>query len=105
MHDEYLIDTPLVRVFIETTRKTIATGTSVAAALDALRPAFGALLADQGWLPPDFQQPVAQSGMGGGIASWLIYRSGAEDLSLFSLVVPPGSATPIHNHLAWGLVG
>jgi len=26
-------------------------------------------------------------------------------LSLFSLVVPPGAMTPVHDHLAWGLVG
>ena len=26
-------------------------------------------------------------------------------LSLFSLVVPPGAVTPVHDHLAWGLVG
>ena len=26
-------------------------------------------------------------------------------LSLFSLVVPSGSETPVHDHLAWGLVG
>jgi 3-mercaptopropionate dioxygenase len=43
--------------------------------------------------------------MGGGIASWLLYRSEAKDLSLFSLVVPIGAITPVHNHLAWGLVG
>ena len=24
---------------------------------------------------------------------------------MFSLVVPPGSMTPVHDHLAWGLVG
>lgn len=26
-------------------------------------------------------------------------------MCLFSLVVPPGSMTPVHDHLAWGLVG
>ena len=31
--------------------------------------------------------------------------SGDGSLSLFSLVVPPESETPIHDHLAWGLVG
>lgn len=31
--------------------------------------------------------------------------SADRSLSLFSLVVPPGSATPVHDHLAWGLVG
>ena len=43
--------------------------------------------------------------MGGGIASWLLYQNLEKDLSLFSLVVPPGVTTPVHNHLAWGLVG
>jgi 3-mercaptopropionate dioxygenase len=43
--------------------------------------------------------------MGGGIAQWLLYRAGDGSLSLFSLVVPPGAETPIHDHLAWGLVG
>ncbi len=26
-------------------------------------------------------------------------------ISLFSLVVPPAAETPVHDHLAWGLVG
>jgi predicted metal-dependent enzyme (double-stranded beta helix superfamily) len=43
--------------------------------------------------------------MGGGIGQWLLYRAGDGSLSLFALVVPPGSETPIHDHLAWGLVG
>jgi 3-mercaptopropionate dioxygenase len=43
--------------------------------------------------------------MGGGIGQWLLYRAEDGSLSLFSLVVPPGSETPIHDHLAWGLVG
>ncbi len=43
--------------------------------------------------------------MGGGIGSWLLFRAGDRSLSLFSLVVPPGSETPVHDHLAWGYVG
>jgi predicted metal-dependent enzyme (double-stranded beta helix superfamily) len=43
--------------------------------------------------------------MGGGIGQWLLFRAGDRSLTLFALVVPPGSATPIHDHLAWGLVG
>ncbi|MEO8453022.1 MAG: hypothetical protein ABI647_24745, partial [Gemmatimonadota bacterium] len=45
------------------------------------------------------------SGMGGGIGQWLLYRSADRSLCLFSLVVPPGAMTPIHDHLAWGLIG
>jgi len=43
--------------------------------------------------------------MGGGIGQWSLYRDDDGSLSLFSLVVPSGSETPIHDHLAWGLVG
>lgn len=105
MPDEYLLDTPTVRAFIATVRETMAVYPTPHEGLEALRPTFGALLADSEWLPASFQAGVAESGMGGGIATWLIYRAAEGDLSLFSLVVPPGSATPIHNHLAWGLVG
>src|SRR5262245_38484855 len=43
--------------------------------------------------------------MGGGIGQWLLYRAGDGSLTLFSLVIPPGAETPVHDHLAWGLVG
>jgi predicted metal-dependent enzyme (double-stranded beta helix superfamily) len=35
----------------------------------------------------------------------LLFRAGDRSLTLFALVVPSGSQTPIHDHLAWGLVG
>jgi predicted metal-dependent enzyme (double-stranded beta helix superfamily) len=102
--DEYVLDTPAVRQFIALVRRTLAAAPPVEA-LDRLRPAFADLLADPAWLPEQYRQPTADSKMGGGIASWLLYRSAAGDLSLFSLVVSPGAATPVHDHLAWGLVG
>jgi 3-mercaptopropionate dioxygenase len=43
--------------------------------------------------------------MGGGIGQWLLFRTADRSLSLSSLVVPPGAETPVHDHLAWGLVG
>lgn len=104
MDDEYILDTPAVRAFIGEVRAALAAA-PVAEALDDLRPAFAALLADRSWLPEAFTRPAEQGGMGGGIATWLIYRAAAADLSLFALVVPPGGATPVHDHLAWGLVG
>jgi 3-mercaptopropionate dioxygenase len=105
MPDEYLLDTPIVRDFIRDVRAAIEVAPSPAAACDAIRPRFGALLADDDWLPPRFQEPSPESGMGGGIGQWLLFRGADRDLTLFALVVPPGSATPIHDHLAWGLVG
>jgi 3-mercaptopropionate dioxygenase len=103
--DEYYLDTPQLRSFIADVRATLAQHNSVEAGLNALRPRFGALLADQSWLPDEFAAPNTQSGMGGGIGTWLLFRAGDRNLSLFSLVVPSGSRTPVHDHLAWGLVG
>jgi predicted metal-dependent enzyme (double-stranded beta helix superfamily) len=104
MDDEYLLDTPRVRGFIAEVRAALE-AQPVAEALAALQPAFVELLADQSWLPEEFMRPAEQGAMGGGIATWLIYRAGDGGLSLFSLVVPAGSATPVHDHLAWGLIG
>ena len=36
---------------------------------------------------------------------WLLYRAGDGGLAFSSLVVPAGMQTPVHDHLAWGLVG
>jgi predicted metal-dependent enzyme (double-stranded beta helix superfamily) len=103
--DEYLLDTPTVRAFVAATREAIAAASSPAAACDAIRPRFAQLLADPDWLPERFQEPDPGSGMGGGIGQWLLFRAGDRSLTLFALVVPADSATPIHDHLAWGLVG
>jgi 3-mercaptopropionate dioxygenase len=103
--DEFFLDTPAVRAFIADVRRTLAEHADVPAGLAALHSRFAALLADQTWLPDAFGAPYAASGMGGGIGTWLIFRAADRSLSLFSLVVPPGAATPIHDHLAWGFVG
>jgi predicted metal-dependent enzyme (double-stranded beta helix superfamily) len=103
--DEYLLDTPIVRAFIADVRESISTASSPEVACEAIRPRFAELLADASWLPAEYQAAAPRSGMGGGIGQWLLYRAKDGSLSLFSLVVPPGSQTPIHDHLAWGLVG
>jgi 3-mercaptopropionate dioxygenase len=102
---EYVLDTPTVRAFIDHVRATIADSASPEEACDRIRPAFADLLADPDWLPAGYQEPAPESGMGGGIGQWSLYRAADGSLSLFSLVVPPESETPIHDHLAWGLVG
>jgi 3-mercaptopropionate dioxygenase len=105
MSAEFVLDTPLVRAFVADVRATIADASSPEDACEAIRPRFAELLADADWLPLDYQADAPESGMGGGIGQWLIYRADDGSLSLFSLVVPAGSETPIHDHLAWGLVG
>jgi predicted metal-dependent enzyme (double-stranded beta helix superfamily) len=103
--DEFVLDTPVVRAFVDGVRSEIDASSSPEDACERIRPRFAALLADDDWLPPAYQEPVPDSGMGGGIGQWLLFRAGDGSLSLFALVVPSGSQTPVHDHLAWGLVG
>jgi predicted metal-dependent enzyme (double-stranded beta helix superfamily) len=102
---EFLLDTPVVRDFVRHVEAAIERALSPQDACDAIRPRFAELLAEADWLPAEYQAAAPESGMGGGIGQWLLYRAGDGSLSLFSLVVPPGAQTPIHDHLAWGLVG
>ena len=103
--DEYTLDTARVRGFIGDVRERIARADSPANACELISPLFADLLADREWLPADYQEPAIGSGMGGGIGQWLVFRAADRSLALFSLVVPPGAMTPVHDHLAWGLVG
>ena len=105
MSAEFVLDTEIVRAFVADVLVTITAASSPEEACEALRPRFAELLADPDWLPAGYREPAPESGMGGGIGQWLLYRAEDPSLSLFSLVVPPGSETPIHDHLAWGLVG
>jgi 3-mercaptopropionate dioxygenase len=103
--DEYILETDRVREFIRTVRGRVERADSPADACDQISPVFAELLADPDWLPASYQAPAPNSGMGGGIGQWLIFRAANRSLSLFSLVVPAGAMTPVHDHLAWGLVG
>jgi predicted metal-dependent enzyme (double-stranded beta helix superfamily) len=103
--DEYVLDTPVVRSFVAGVREAIAASSTPEEACERIRPAFADLLADAEWLPDEYRRDAPASGMGGGIGQWLLYRAADGSLSLFSLVVPSGSETPVHDHLAWGLVG
>jgi predicted metal-dependent enzyme (double-stranded beta helix superfamily) len=104
-HFGFLVDVPEIRALIDETARLRAAVSDDAARVDALRPAFAALLAADGWLPDSCATPDNTSRMGGGIGQYALYRAADRSLCLFSLVVPAGSATPVHDHLAWGLVG
>ena len=68
-HDEYVLGTDRVRGFVSDVRGHIGAAGSPAEACEALGPLFSDLLADDTWLPVAFQEPVLDSGMGGGIGS------------------------------------
>jgi len=101
----FLVDVPEVRALIAETQRAAKEIADTNARVQALRPAFGKLLAANGWLPDEYAQPDLKSGMGGGIGQYALYRAEDGSLCLFSLVIPAGKETPVHDHLAWGLIG
>jgi len=105
LHYGFLVAVPEVRSLIDETRRLTAKIADTQARVDALRPAFGKLLSADNWLPKEYGEPDLTSGMGGGIGQYALYRAEDGSLCLFSLVIPAGAQTPIHDHLAWGLIG
>src|SRR3954453_15192463 len=101
----FLVDTPEIRALVDATNHLRHAIAGDAARVEALRPAFAALLAAEDWLPDSCAQPDGASKMGGGIGQYALYRAEDGSLCLFSLVVPVGAETPVHDHLAWGIVG
>lgn len=101
----FIVDTPEIRALISETERLMHAIADDRTRLDQLRPAFAKLLAADNWLPEEYASPDHKSGMGGGIGQYALYRAEDGSLCLFSLVVPPKSRTPVHDHLAWGLVG
>ncbi|MGH2362113.1 MAG: hypothetical protein ACRDGM_16425 [bacterium] len=105
MPDEYYVNSPVLKAFIVRVLDIVAAEPSPQIRVERMEPAFENLLAASGWLPEEFTRANPSSKMGGGIASYLIYRREDRSLTVHALVVPPGSETPVHDHLAWGLVG
>jgi predicted metal-dependent enzyme (double-stranded beta helix superfamily) len=103
--DEWLLDNPQLHRFITAVnelRHSIADPRQIVA---EVRPHFVRLLNDQTWLPENYQEPAEESDMGRQTGMWLLYRAGDGGLAFSALVLPPGTQTPVHDHLAWGLVG
>lgn len=101
----YFIDAPELKALVAETTRLIATIEHLPSRLAALKPTFSALLANDGWLPAKYAAPDTTSGMGGGIGQYALYRAEDRSLTVFSLVIPAGAETPVHDHLAWGLIG
>ena len=108
-NEEFYLDNERVRDFISTVNQTADQYDEIPALLEALHEPFQALIEEDDWLPELYRNLPPEdydnkSDMGGDIAQWLLYRREGK-LSLSSLVVPPGVETPVHDHLAWGIVG
>ena len=103
--DEHLLDTPQVRDFIAGVRERDREGPLPAGGLRRDPAGVRRAARRPGVAAGALQEGDPGSGMGGGIGQWLLFRAGDRSLTLFALVVPPAAETPVHDHLAWGLVG
>ena len=72
---EFVLDTPIIRAFVAEVQASIAGASSPQDACTAIEPRFAELLAASGWLPDEYQAAAPESGMGGGIGQWLLYRA------------------------------
>ena len=112
--EEYFLDDERTGEFVETIRglaeehEDVEDAAAIEDLLGSMHEPFQELLLDDEWLPELYRNSPPEGyddrgEMGRDIAQWLLYRS--DDLVLFSLVIPPEVETPVHDHLAWGLVG
>lgn len=70
------------------------------AIIERLRAPLASFLKRDGWLPESCRRPIP-----GKAASYALLRSTDPEFVLFSMVLPAGESTKVHNHLAWGLIG
>ncbi len=102
---EYYVESEHLRLFVEAAEHIRRSVSDPRVAVNQISPHLKTLLQQQDWCPQRFTAPAPGSGMGSGIGTWLLYRAHDGGLAFSSLVVPSGAETPVHDHLAWGLVG
>lgn len=109
MDEEWYLENETVSTFVDTVDEAAEAHEEIPDLLAALHDPFRDLLLSDDWLTEPYDGLVPdgyddRGEMGRDIAQWLLYRR-PEKLTLFTLVLPPGVETPVHDHLAWGLVG
>jgi predicted metal-dependent enzyme (double-stranded beta helix superfamily)/catechol 2,3-dioxygenase-like lactoylglutathione lyase family enzyme len=91
---------PIISDFIAEIEHVVATSDDRRATIERLYASFAAILHDSTWLHADHRIAIP-----GQFSQYAIYRATDGMLSIMAMVVPPGVATPVHDHRAWGLVG
>jgi predicted metal-dependent enzyme (double-stranded beta helix superfamily) len=92
--------TPPLQEFVQTVDQLMSRELAQPALLAALTPEFQRVLAEPNLLAPEQCCPPA-----GSYVQHTLYGDPAGRFSLVALVWRPCSATPIHDHHAWGLAG
>ena len=83
MTDDWLMHEPRVDAFVDQVRRIFRQHAPIEDRLAEARPLFRELLLQDGWLPPAFAERDCEGGMGEGIGTWLMFRSGEGDMGSF----------------------
>ena len=86
--------------FVEEVAEVSRTQPDRKRAIDFIHPLFAEMLSEPDWLAEEHKAPLP-----GKFAQYMVYRKEDRSLSVMAMVVPTGTTTPVHDHLAWGLVG
>lgn len=86
--------------FVEGVVEVSRMGLSPEECIERIYPHFQDMLDSPDWLAEEFKVPIPDK-----FAQYLLYREEDASFSVMAMVVPAGCTTPVHDHLAWGLVG
>ena len=101
----FIVDVPEIRALIDETRRLSARFATMRRASRRYGRHFRGCWRPTAGFPMSSRSLTPQAGWAAASVSTALYRDEGGELCLFSLVVPAGSSTPVHDHLAWGLVG
>ena len=99
LQPELLVKSEKLSSFIAFVHATIAKTSNSKTLVSRLTDPFTRMLFED-FIPTPLTQTIPNT-----FAQYLLYRSFRPELSLMAMVVPSGIATPVHDHMAWGLVG
>lgn len=68
--------------------------------MELVVPAMARLIARDDWLPQSMARPDARY-----YRQYLLHRDASARFSVVSFVWGPAQATPVHDHLTWGVIG
>jgi 3-mercaptopropionate dioxygenase len=91
---------PRFDAFVRQVEQAHTDAADEAQVLEAVCTAMRALVASDDWLPDALAQPDAQY-----YRQYLLHLDADRRFSVVSFVWGPGQRTPVHDHLAWGVIG
>ncbi len=98
---------PTLDRFIDSLEGIVARETDQWKVVAAVEPLMKQLIAapQRGWLKDRYRRPPeGKTGPASGYGQYCLYRRGTQ-LSVIAFCWGPGKGTPIHDHLAWGVLG